>query len=70
MGVQPAACAVVEDSALGVRGARAADMAVCGFARDSAAEPLRAAGARVFREMAELPTLLDEIGRELWARGR
>jgi HAD superfamily hydrolase (TIGR01509 family) len=57
MGVEPAACAVVEDSALGVEAARAAGMTVFGYAAMTPAE--RLAGAdEVFFSMTDLPDLL------------
>jgi HAD superfamily hydrolase (TIGR01509 family) len=63
MGVDPARSVVVEDSAVGVRAARAAGMEVLGYASDRDPGSLAAAGARVFRRMAELPSLLH--GMEL-----
>jgi len=65
MGVAPARCVVVEDSAAGIRAARAAGMPVLGFAGgghagDGYAAMLRAAGAAgVFDDMAALPALLQ-----------
>ena len=56
-GVNPTACAVVEDSALGVEAARSAGMDVFGFAAMTPAEKLAGVTA-VFRAMAELPALL------------
>ena len=41
---------------------RAAGMRVLGFARDVSAQALEAAGAEVFVEMAEVPTLLGLDG--------
>ena len=59
MGVDPAACAVVEDSRYGVEAARAAGMLALGFAGGlTAAEHLQGPGTIVFTEMRELPSLL------------
>ena len=58
MGVAPRACVVIEDSPLGVTAARAAGMSVLGFAPEGEGADLAAAGARLFRDMAELPGLL------------
>ena len=58
MGFEPAQCAVIEDSPLGIQAAVAAGMDVFGFAAMTPAEKL--AGARaIFRRMAELPALLS-----------
>lgn len=56
----PARCAVVEDSAIGVAAGVAAGATVFAYAPPGAPEaPLRAAGARhVFASMADLPALL------------
>jgi HAD superfamily hydrolase (TIGR01509 family) len=63
MGVDPARCAVVEDSRYGVEAARAAGMLALGFAGGlTAAEHLRGPGTLVFSEMRELPRLLASIG--------
>jgi HAD superfamily hydrolase (TIGR01509 family) len=59
MGVDPAACAVVEDSRYGVEAARAAGMLALGFAGGlTAAEHLQGPATIVFTEMRELPSLL------------
>jgi HAD superfamily hydrolase (TIGR01509 family) len=58
-GFDVARCAVVEDSPAGVAAGRAAEMYVLGYADLTPEETLRAAGARVFRDMAELPDLLS-----------
>ena len=58
MDAAPEHTVVVEDSPSGVLAARAAGMAVFGYAADSDADALRAAGAEVFTAMDELPALL------------
>ncbi len=61
MGVAPRACVMIEGSPLGVTAARAAGMAVlgfAGFAPEGDGADLAAAGAWLFRDMAELPGLL------------
>jgi HAD superfamily hydrolase (TIGR01509 family) len=61
MGVDPAACAVVEDSRYGVEAARAAGMLAFGFAGGlTPAERLRGPGTIVFSDMLELPGLVAE----------
>lgn len=50
-------CVVIEDSELGVQAARAAGMAVLGFAARTPAERLAGADA-IFKDMGELPALL------------
>ncbi len=57
--VDPARCAVVEDSPIGVTGAVAAGMQVFGFAELMPAERLHQAGAHsVFDRMPDLPDLI------------
>jgi HAD superfamily hydrolase (TIGR01509 family) len=58
LGVSPAACAVVEDSLVGVQAGIAARMTTFGYADASYANLLAAEGAHVFHPMAELPHLL------------
>jgi HAD superfamily hydrolase (TIGR01509 family) len=58
MGIAPRACVVIEDSPLGVTAARAAGMNALGFAPEGDGADLATAGARLFRDMAELPGLL------------
>jgi HAD superfamily hydrolase (TIGR01509 family) len=57
-GFDVARCAVVEDSPAGAQAGRAAGMAVFGYADLTPEETLRAAGARVFRDLSELPDLI------------
>jgi HAD superfamily hydrolase (TIGR01509 family) len=59
MGVEPATCAVVEDSPFGIEAAHAAGMRVFGYAGGvMPAERLRNADV-VFDDMSELPDLLE-----------
>ncbi|MFF4421074.1 HAD family hydrolase [Streptomyces sp. NPDC001549] len=59
MGVDPAACAVVEDSRPGVEAARAAGMRAFGYAGGlTRAERLEGAGTVVFHDMRDLPGLI------------
>ncbi|GIF94924.1 HAD family hydrolase [Catellatospora citrea] len=59
IGVDPADCALIEDSPFGVRGGRAAGMTVLGYAALASADTLRAAGAaHVVTAMAQVPPLL------------
>jgi len=58
MGVEPAACAVVEDTPSGVRAAVAAGMRAIGYAADSDEQALSNAGAELLRSLAELPRVL------------
>ncbi|MFD9634228.1 HAD family hydrolase [Streptomyces violascens] len=61
MGVDPAACVVVEDSRPGVRAARAAGMRAFGYAGGlTPAEHLEGHGTVVFHDMRKLPTLIEE----------
>ncbi len=57
MGVEPEACAVIEDSATGALAAAAAGMQCFGYAPHGS-PPLAAAGAVLFTRMADLPGLL------------
>ncbi|MYT75063.1 MULTISPECIES: HAD family hydrolase [unclassified Streptomyces] len=59
MGVDPAACAVVEDSGNGVRAARSAGMRAFGYAGGlTPAEQLAGQDTVVFHHMRELPALI------------
>ena len=61
MGAAPARCAVVEDTATGVKAGIAAGMTVFGFVGgpQSDAATLRELGAKPFRRMSELRALLE-----------
>ncbi|MFJ6634439.1 HAD family hydrolase [Streptomyces sp. NPDC091376] len=64
MGVDPARCAVVEDSRYGVQAARAAGMRSFGYCgRLTPASRLEGPGTVVFDDMRELPKLLEAAGR-------
>nr|WP_319388211.1 HAD-IA family hydrolase [uncultured Cohaesibacter sp.] len=58
MGVAPADCVVVEDSASGATAARRAGMPCLGYAPKGDGAALLEQGARLFRDMALLPGLL------------
>jgi HAD superfamily hydrolase (TIGR01509 family) len=61
LGVPPARCAVVEDSRYGVEAARAAGMAVFGYAGGvTPAHRLEGPGTVVFHDMRALPGLLGD----------
>jgi beta-phosphoglucomutase-like phosphatase (HAD superfamily) len=63
MGVEPSACAVVEDSRHGVEAARAAGMLAFGFAGGlTSAERLRGPRTIVFSDMGDLPGLVAAQG--------
>ncbi|MER5727202.1 HAD family hydrolase [Streptomyces sp. NPDC002138] len=63
MGVDPAACVVVEDSNPGVRAARAAGMRSFGYAGGlTPADRLEGPGTVVFHDMRKLPVLIAEQG--------
>ncbi|MEU9036106.1 HAD family hydrolase [Streptomyces sp. NPDC048352] len=62
MGVEPAACVVVEDSRPGVEAARAAGMRSLGYAGGlTPASALGGPGTVVFGDMRELPALLEDL---------
>jgi HAD superfamily hydrolase (TIGR01509 family) len=67
MGTRPRDCLVVEDAEFGVQAARAAGMAVFGFAARTPPEKLAGADY-VFKDMAELPGLI--LGGPQGAGGR
>jgi HAD superfamily hydrolase (TIGR01509 family) len=60
MGAEAHACAVIEDSPVGVQAGIAAGMAVFGYAALSDHRALAAAGAHVFTDMQKLPALLEQ----------
>lgn len=62
LGIAPADCVVIEDSASGARAAEAAGMRCLGFTRDTPAAKLTAHGAEPFDDMARLPALLGLDG--------
>jgi len=62
MGVEPAGCAVIEDTVVGVQAGRAAGMSVFGFCPAGGGQALVDAGAELFDDMEDLPRLLDRRG--------
>ena len=59
MEFNPARAVVIEDSASGALGAQRAGMACFGYAPHGDGDTLAAHGASIFRDMAELPKLLN-----------
>ncbi|MFD8388107.1 HAD family hydrolase [Streptomyces sp. NPDC059680] len=71
MGVDPAACVVVEDSLPGVLAARAAGMRAFGYAGGlTPAERLEGPGTTVFHDMRKLPALIAGQQSVLGGRDR
>ena len=60
MGAEAGDCAVIEDSTVGVRAGVAAGMKVFGYAGLTDTQVLSGAGAQVFTDMGELPSLLEQ----------
>jgi HAD superfamily hydrolase (TIGR01509 family) len=58
MAIDPARCAVIEDSPYGVEAAHAAGMTAFGYIGGEINHDLAAAGARTFQKMVQLPELL------------
>lgn len=58
LGVDPARCVVIEDSATGAMAARAAGMRCLGYAPQGPHPRLEAQGAELFTEMAQVPALI------------
>jgi HAD superfamily hydrolase (TIGR01509 family) len=58
MGYKPGECAVIEDSEVGIKSAKAGGFDVFGFAHDKNKTVFKELGAMVFFEMDELETLL------------
>jgi HAD superfamily hydrolase (TIGR01509 family) len=65
-GVAPGACLVVEDSLVGIAGARAAGMRVVALVRHGEDGGHRQAGARVIRDLEELPTMIEAAADRNW----
>jgi len=63
MGVEPAACVVVEDTPSGVTAAVAAGMRALGYGADSDEAALQRAGAEIVGSLDQLPGLLGLGGR-------
>jgi HAD superfamily hydrolase (TIGR01509 family) len=62
LGIEPAVCAVIEDSRYGVEAARAAGMRVFGYAGGlTLAHRLAGPGTVIFDDMRALPGLLDAV---------
>lgn len=59
-GAAPASCAVVEDSLFGVQAGLAAGMNVFAYHPDGDGTELKSLGATIFRDMNQLPDLLQE----------
>ena len=62
MGVEPAKCAVVEDTPIGARAGIAAGMKVFGYAKLTPVHKLEKEGAIPFDDMRQLPYLLKQQG--------
>lgn len=58
IGADPARCVVIEDTATGASAGIAAGMRVLGYAPSGENPRLKAVGAEIFRDMAEVPGLL------------
>jgi HAD superfamily hydrolase (TIGR01509 family) len=58
VGVEPARCAVVEDTTIGVRAALSAGMRAIGYTGEGDPDALREAGAEPLASLSELPRLL------------
>ena len=58
LGIAPALCVVIEDSPTGALAARAAGMRCMGYVAAGHSDGLRAVGAVIFNDMADLPGML------------